>query len=452
MTDPDPILCSLGITPRAPFDWGDEPHAKLEPFPKSSPSDFSGLDTLKQFVQDKSCDDDRVKRVLTSLLVKANVPLTTENSVDKSPNRKRYFDLLEGDRDVSSRDVSIRGLSDRACAELTVESRSSLFGSVLRIFDIDREVKKPDPDVAGKAASIGAAETTNSAADKSGTPKSSDAANKSSDATSTSTAVSSSIDTSGNVAAGTNVTAKQANETESIPVAAKVNTVKKTDSPTATAKTDTEKPEAAPVPVISAEIMEAAKNNPTIAHAPILSTAEIVRFCHLTASPGDIPPCMDSKEYTMAALHFLSSHVPFISERDDETKRDKNQSLHSWKIVTDTFPILPLLTTINPEESLEKRVYGRVKPLIELGKEERKQYPDSMDSDPEFRRKVLNLERAFTSSLPFTSKTSSQPATDDIPLAFQRYVPRRKLCPRIETEGVKEELTLMISGHVQQEH
>jgi hypothetical protein len=71
-----------------------------------------------------------------------------------------------------------------------------------------------------------------------------------------------------------------------------------------------------------------------------------------------------------------------------------------------------------------------------------------MDLDLDFRRKVLNLERAFTSSLPFTSTKQS---ALEIPLVLQRYVPRRKLCPRIETEGVKEELTLMISGHVQQE-
>jgi hypothetical protein len=225
---------------------------------------------------------------------------------------------------------------------------------------------------------------------------------------------------------------------------------KQTDASGAAAKNQSNnvKIETPIIPVISPEIMEAAKKNTFIAQATILSTAEIVRSCHLTVSPGDIPPDMDSKQYTMAALHFLSSYVPMISEHDDETKRDKSQSKHSWEVVKDAFPILPLLHPINPQESLEKRVYGRVKPLVELGKVERKECPDSMDLDLDFRRKVLNLERAFTSSLPFTSTKQS---ALEIPLVLQRYVPRRKLCPRIETEGVKEELTLMISGHVQQE-
>ncbi|KAL7507336.1 hypothetical protein ACHAXN_004540 [Cyclotella atomus] len=404
MANFDPLLQSLGITSAAPFNWGDEPHAKLEPKKPAAPATLSGLDSIKQYVQDK---DDPVKRVITSLLVKANVPLTVKSSGDNSA-RKRYFGLLEEDGDISSRDVSIRGLSDRACAELTVESRSSLFGSILRIFDMTKE----DKEMVASGASAPADE-----------------------------------------AKAVAVTQQTASTEDNIPVATKVAAApKQTDGSCAAPKNQSNavKTEAPIIPAISPEITEAAKKNTFIFQAPILSTAEIVRSCHLAASPGDIPPDMDSKQYTMAALHFLSSHVPMISEHDDEIKRDKSQSMHSWKLVKDTFPILPLLHPINPQASLEKRVYGRVKPLVELGKVERKECPDSMDLDLDFRRKVLNLERAFTSSLPFTSNTSKQSALE-IPLVLQKYLPRRRLCPRIETEGVKEELTLMISGHVQQE-
>ena len=384
--------------------------------------------------------DDPVKRVMTSLLVKANVPLTTEHAVDKSASRKRYFDLLYGDGEVASRDVSIRGMSDRACAGLTVETRTSLFGSILRIFDMSEDDQKAAAGgsnvVAGKcdanqsvaAKNVPAVKTEAAATDKVMEEAKAFVASYSNDSGGTAAAT--------NIPVATNVSTAAAKETEK-PAAAKGSTnITKADTP--------------PVSMIAPEIMEAAKENPQISHAPILSTAEIVRTCHLSAGPGDIPPWMDSKEFTMAALHFLSSHVPMISENDDESKRDKTQSLQSWRLVKDTFPVLPLLYAINPEESLERRVYARMKPLIELGKSERKQCPDSMDSDPDFRRKVLNLERAFTSSLPFTSKTSKHPSPE-IPLAFQRYMPRRKLCPRVETEGVKEELTLMISGHVMQD-
>mmetsp|Transcript_20137 Transcript_20137/g.41396 ORF Transcript_20137/g.41396 Transcript_20137/m.41396 type:complete len:643 (+) Transcript_20137:106-2034(+) len=40
---------------------------------------------------------------------------------------------------------------------------------------------------------------------------------------------------------------------------------------------------------------------------------------------------------------------------------------------------------------------------------------------------------------------------NDVRFAFQKYVPRRKLCPHIDG-GVKEELTVMISGHFQQQY
>lgn len=157
--------------------------------------------------------------------------------------------------------------------------------------------------------------------------------------------------------------------------------------------------------------------------------------------------------------------------------------------------MLPLIKATNPGETLELRCYGRVRPLVdpglkrgEKGHGKRKQYPDSMDRDEAFRRKVLNLERIFCSSLPYSSpcmamrmssKLSPEPVgapspskvtatsssvasqkkagtttqvqmvSNDLPFAFQRYVARRKIVPHI-VGGAKEELTLMISGHMQQ--
>lgn len=462
MANPDPLLLTLGITSRAPYDWGDEPQAKLDPISKTEAPTRSGLDSVKQYVQDRDVDDP-VKCVMTSLLVKANIPLTTKNTTDDKASRKRYFDLLEGGGDVASRDVSIRGLSDRGCAGLTVECRTSLFGSILRVFEMTEDDKK---NVAGgdtKAAPVkggvkrqtgatiatpgydAAAVKTEAVTDK--------VVEEVKDITASCSIVPESVpDTA------TSITIPVTGQTapDSVPSAtnveasdAKVQATTKQTGKTVAVKIENTKADAPQTSFISPEVMEAAKKNPNIAHDVILSTAEIVRTCHLAARPGDIPPCMDSKEFTMAALHFLSSHVPMISENDDESTRDTSQSLQSWKVVKDTFPVLPLLYAINPEESLEKRVYGRMKPLVELGKMERKPYPDSMDANPDFRRKVINLERAFTSSLPFVSKTTKNSVEG--PLAFQLHVPRRKLCTRIETEGVKEELTLLISGHIMQD-
>ena len=434
----DPLLASLGIVTRAPFDWGDEPQAKHAPIKTAPSSSQTGLESLKQFVQDRDLVDNPVKQVMASLLVNANVPLTTQDSNINKSNRKRYLDILEGDGNNAARDVSIRGLSDRACAELTVESRSSLFGSILRLFDMTKEDKKITQ--AGAAPASGSTSATIAGEKNVGTEAST--AQKSEGAKALV------ADISGSVIIGTKIAGSEQSAATSnikiIPPSGSITPAKTTESK------DIAKADPAPVPVVSEEIINAAKNNPMIADVPIISTAEIVRSVHLTAGPGDIPACMDSKEYTMAVLHFLSSNVPYIS-KDGKSMRDTNQSLHSWKALRDAFPVLPLLAAINPEESLEKRVYGRVKSRIGLNKEERKQDPDSMDLDPDFRMKVLNLERAFNSSLPYAPKSLKQSQTNEPSCVFQRYVPRRKLCPRIETEGVKEELTLMISGHVTQD-
>jgi hypothetical protein len=162
-----------------------------------------------------------------------------------------------------------------------------------------------------------------------------------------------------------------------------------------------------------------------------------------------VPPGMDSKEFTMAALHFLSSYVPVISETTVHI--EGNHSKEAWDMMRKTLPTMPLLKATNPDVSLELRSYGRVRPLIESGKMDRKETPDSMDLDNDFRRKVLNLERIFCSSLPFASETvPSKKQSPEMTFIFQKYMPRRKLCPHIGEGGFKEELTLMISGHLQQ--
>ena len=365
MADSDEAaLASLGIqVQRAPFDWGDTPKHYL-PYKKGSVDQMqysapSGLDSLKQFVNSNNHldgDDDghqKSKDLLRNLLDSHNVGVSPKlsPSIDKNTESRYNQLLLSGESDtdtiIASRDVSIRGLSDRAVAELTCDSRTSLFGSILRLFDMDR------------GSGSGSAEKKN-----------------------------------------------QQEQQQSQPQ----------------------------------------QKDPMIRDAPILSTAEIVRSVHLTASPGDIPAGMDSKEYTQAVLHFLSSHVPIISENEsDYRSKDNESSSEGWEMLRRTLPVLPLIKAINADESLEKRSYGRVRPLVTLGKSERKQYPDSVDIDLEFRRKVLNLERIFTSSLPFPMKEFE-------PFAFQKYMPRRKLVPRIEGGGAKEELTLMISGHMQQPH
>jgi len=364
MMDADDLaLSQLGIqVNNTPFDWkkNDTPDDASSPtkkglvdqMPYSAPS---GLDSLKQFVNsniNQNLEGQKSKDLLRSLLASHNVSVSPESSPLTDDNKESRYNqlLLSGEEDtntiITSRDVSIRGLSDRAVAELTCESRTSLFGSILRLFDMDR------------GGSVG----------------------------------------------------EKNNQQQQQPQ------------------------------------KQVAAKDPMIMEAPILSTAEIVRSVHLTASPGDIPAGMDSKEYTQAALHFLSSNVPFISENESEyRKKDNDSSTEGWEMLRRTLPVLPLIKAINPEQSLENRSYGRVRPLVTLGQSERKQYPDSVDNDMDFRRKVLNLERIFTSSLPFPMKEFQ-------PVAFQKYMPRRKLVPRIEGGGAKEELTLMISGHMQQPH
>ena len=391
----DNMLARLGIKPAQRFDWGDEPQISISATDNKSNkltmdhAPPSGLDSIKKFVQDDN-GTTAEKQILQSLLKDANIDISTQPTpLVRTQESRDLGQLLMQD---TIRDVPIKGYSDRAVAELTVECRTSLFGSILRLFDPPRD---------------------------------------------------------GEISANTSQPKKDS------------NTGGKGDP--------------ASQQVVS---------DPMIMKEPILSTAEIVRSVHLAARPGDIPSGMDSKEYTMAALNFLSSYVPYLHENTimNNNKNDKEAfSQEGWDQLRNTLPVFPLIKATNPNESCELRSYGRVRPLVKLGGEERKD-PYTMDRDQSFRLKVLNLERIYASSLPYSppctlarlsTKLASESALyslpnpntttitqksaipeppingNDLPFAFQRYVPRRKVVPHIEG-GAKEELTLMISGHMQQ--
>ncbi|KAL7526307.1 hypothetical protein ACHAWF_001718 [Thalassiosira exigua] len=377
------ILARLGVEPAKPFDWegqtrmtadavGDKAKSPADAFP-NAPS--SGLESLLEFVRDQNDEAGTEKGILRSLMGDAGVDVSSASAPsarrvdgdDSSSQRMERMERALAEDPV--RDVSIKGLSDRAVAELAVESRTSLFGSIMRLFEAPRESEKSDS---------GGGSTTD---------------NKSDDA----------ADGDGGTGG-----------------------------------------DASPRKIV----------DPMIAKEPILSTAEIVRSVHIAARPGDIPPGMDSKEYTMAALHFLASYVPFLHEDESDYRNDSSGgSQEGWDQLRKTLPVLPLIKSVNPGGSLELRCYRRVRPLLQLGRAERKEYPDSMDHDQTFQRKVLNLERLYSSSLPYSMQSPAVPSKsqnrNDLPFSFQRYVSRRKLVPHI-VGGAKEELTFMISGHMQQ--
>ncbi|KAL3781200.1 hypothetical protein ACHAW5_007012 [Stephanodiscus triporus] len=396
----DEVLAHLGIKSAEPFNWGDESQMVIagndaSDLSRNLSAPLSGLDSIKAYVQDKNNGTDvSEKRILRALFgdVDLSTPKMTFEISTQSAIEDRHQALMED----TLRDVSIKGLSDRAVAELNVESRTSLFGSILRLFDMPRDGGNPMKDASSGGDGI---EST---------------------------------------------------------IAMAVTAVDATSAGEAVV-------------------------DPMIMKEPILSTAEIVRSVHLTARPGDIPAGMDSKEYTLSVLHFLSSYIPYLHE-DEKEYRDTSGSQEGWDQLRRTLPVLPLIKATNPAEGLELRCYGRVRPLVKLGQKERRQYPESMDRDESFRNKVLNLERIYSSSLPFSSPIASaklssklssvstdtssklpvaaaitqkkeitpeQKSGNDLPFAFQKYVARRKVVPHIEG-GYKEELTLMISGHMQQ--
>ncbi|KAL3760587.1 hypothetical protein ACHAWU_009548 [Discostella pseudostelligera] len=444
----DEILARLGVHPAEPFDWGDETPVVIASTTTSSKystyqnAPLSGLASLKNYVEDTTNGKEDVteRQILQSLLRGAKIDFSTSDvPFSTTKTTEGGNDREENALPDEMMDVSIKGLSDRAVAELNCESRSSLFGSILRLFDVPRK-----EEISGEGNKI---EKSKGSGDQGVGKQDGTASATAADADATATA------TSTSPAAGAAVAV-------TVPATVKAPT--------------------APAPAIAKEIES------MIMKDPILSTAEIVRTVHLAARPGDIPAGFDSKEYTMAVLRFLSSDIPYLHENEAEYRgKEDGLSQEGWDQLRMTLPILPLIKATNPESSLELRCYGRVRPLVKLGEKERKQYPDSMDLDDEFRRKVLNLELIFSSSLPFSSPcmharlsskltsgstqlpTSSQPSEsatasttndttieqktsgNDLRFAFQRFVPRRKLVPNIEG-GAKEELTLMISGHMQQ--
>ena len=358
----DEVLTRLGIRFAEPFNWGDQIIDYTSELSRKNNNDYgqlSVLDSIKLYVQDDK-NNSNEKQILRKLF--GDTDILSTPVLNSTMNQTVTDDKV--------RDISIKGLSDRAAAELNIESRASLFGSILRLFDMPRDGE--------------------------------------------------------NVASGGGAVAEDI-------------TMSQTDN--------------------DAHVTEVVDDT-MIMKVPILSTAEIIRSVHLTARPGDIPSGMDSKEYTLSVLHFISSNIPYLHENEEEY-RDGVGSQEGWDQLRRTLPVLPLIKAINPTERLELRCYGRVRPLVKLGQKERKQYPESMDADELFRQKVLNLERIYCSSLPFSSPTTSATSKvqysssaglgNDIPFAFQRYLPRRKVVPHI-VGGNKEELTLMISGHMQQPH
>ena len=424
-TTDDEFLTSLGIKSAKPFNWSiDEQQANTKPIKSTTnvqSSIPSGFDVIKNFIHNNS-NNDTDKQILQSLLKDANVnlPSTHYESTTHAKSNNTIGDDF-------TRDLSIKGLSDRAVAEHTLECKTSLFGSILRLFD------QPNPE-----------EEKNIKSGLYNKHKKKDVTEKKKD---------------------NDVIMKDTNSGSVVGVSG-VDTATTTIS-SSSATTDTSTPR---LPLQPAATAQVESSDPMIMTTPILSTAEIVRSVHLSAKPGDIPLSMDSKEYTLAVLSFLSSYIPYLHENESEYIRD-TESQEGWQQLRDTLPILPLLKATNPDESLELRCYGRVKPLVKLGQTERKD-PDTMDSN-DIRKKVLNLESIFSSSLPYAAPSSSErltaklseasstkvsisteeaekkEATETSLPSFEKYCPRRKLVPHIDG-GYKEELTLMISGHMQQ--
>ena len=157
MADPDEdevALSHLGIVNSAPFDWGgDTPQDVATPSSSKTgrllvdqmPSNnTSGLDSLKKFLNSNDINNghQKSKDLLRTLLGSHNISISPESPVSQSAatadnSESRYNQVLIGD--IASRDVSIRGLSDRAVAELTCEGKTSIIASILRLFDMDRE-------------------------------------------------------------------------------------------------------------------------------------------------------------------------------------------------------------------------------------------------------------------------------------------------------------------------
>jgi len=71
-------------------------------------------------------------------------------------------------------DVSIKGLSDRAVAEYTVENRTLLFGSILRLFDVPKDKDKGDEKAHGNNSASAAKKKGNKVVKDAGVGKDED--------------------------------------------------------------------------------------------------------------------------------------------------------------------------------------------------------------------------------------------------------------------------------------
>jgi len=244
----DEFLTSLGIKSAKPFNWAIDEQLQAstaKPNIKTNEQSIpSGFDVIKNFIHDNS-NNDTDKQILQSLFRDANVNLPSTHYYDSTTTHAKSNYTIGDD---FTRDLSIKGLSDRAVAEHTLECKTSLFGSILRLFD------QPNPEEE-KDIKSGVYNKNN---------KKKDVEKKDNDVIMKDTNNGSVVGVSGVDTATTTLSSSSATTDTSTPL-----------QPAATAQVES--------------------SDPMIMTTPILSTAEIVRTVHLAAKPGDIPLSMDSK-------------------------------------------------------------------------------------------------------------------------------------------------------------
>ena len=119
----DEVLTRLGIRSAEPFNWGDQIIDYSSELSRKNNNDngpLSVLDSITLYVQDdKNVNNRDEKRILRALFgdVDLSTPVLT-STMNQTVMEDKF------------RDVPIKGLSDRAAAELNIESRASLFGSI----------------------------------------------------------------------------------------------------------------------------------------------------------------------------------------------------------------------------------------------------------------------------------------------------------------------------------
>ena len=127
------MLASLGIKPAEPFDWGDEPRMDVgvntnnkSPFLPERAAPLSGLDALRKDVADQTNEaGDNDKVILRALLEGAGVGPSSPVGVKSESPASQHEERAAAPDGWAMRDVSIRGLSDRAVAELAVEGKAA---------------------------------------------------------------------------------------------------------------------------------------------------------------------------------------------------------------------------------------------------------------------------------------------------------------------------------------